>query len=81
MLGLDIGKCNGQPDTCVAVQQAMEADKFYEAVCDIETNAADIREMLGDFVTACANGTCPGRNLELTKHLLRDFIDPENDSE
>lgn len=77
-IGLDIGKCTGQPDTCPAVRQAMEADNFYYTIESLDPAGGEVRAMLGDFVTACAKGTCPGRNLELTQQVLRRLIERDD---
>lgn len=73
MLSLDIGGCSQNPETCTAVQQALDADTFYETIGDMDPHTTEVRAMLGDFVTACANGNCPGRNLELTRAVLRSM--------
>lgn len=79
MVSLDIGKCSGSAETCPAVQQAFEADEFYSTVDGLEPNVAQTRQIFGDFVVACAKGTCPGQNLELTKQVLRSMLNPDND--
>lgn len=78
MIGIDIGSCNQDPETCPALKQVFEQDAFYETVSGIDPNAEEIRAMLGDFATACAKGTCPGRNIELTREVLRRHIEKGN---
>lgn len=70
---IDVSKCTKNAETCPAVLQAIELDVFAKVVADIDPSSARTRRILGDFVTACVNGTCPGQEPELTEYLLRKY--------
>lgn len=70
---IDVSKCTMEANTCPAVQQAIELDGFAGVVADIDPTSERTRRVLGDFVTACVNGTCPGQMPELTEYLLRRY--------
>ncbi len=70
---IDVSKCTQNAETCPAVMQAFELDNFAKVVADIDPSSVRTRRVLGDFVTACANGTCPGHDPGLTEYLLRKY--------
>ncbi len=80
-IGLDIGGCTRDPETCPAVEGALQADDFYEVVDGVCGSTQHIRDTLGEFVSTCVIGSCPGRNIETTKHVLRAFLDANMDDE
>ena len=73
MIEIDVSKCTNNANTCPAVQQALELDGFAGVVADIYPNSERTRRVLGNFVTARVNGTCPGQMPELTEYLLRRY--------
>ena len=80
--GIDIQSCSGDADTCPVVQRIFDQDEFCVVMSDIELSAMAMHNLLGDFVTACAQGTCPGQNIEQTRQALRSLVEqPQKDED
>ena len=79
--GIDIQSCSGDANTCPVVQRIFDQDEFCAVMSDIEPSAKAMRDMLGDFVTACVRGTCPGQNIEQTRQALRSLVEQHREDE
>lgn len=67
---LDIGRCTKDPETCPVIMQLFELDEFENVIQQLDSSSAERRKILGDFVTSCVNGNCPGQDPELTIQIL-----------
>lgn len=67
---INLNDCSKDAETCLIDSSLFEADRFEEQIVFIDTNADKRRQMLGDFVTACVNGNCPGQNPELARQIM-----------
>ncbi len=72
-ISIDIRGCTKVPDTCQNVAKMFELDAFDEAISDLDEGANDRRKIFANFVTACVNGNCPGRNPELMAEIQRQL--------
>lgn len=64
---IDLRNCTADPETCGVVLRLFEMDEIAAAAEDIDIAATAEREIFGNFVTACVNGTCPGMDLEFAR--------------
>ncbi len=70
MIELNLDSCTKDANTCPVVVKLFEVDAFEVVIQPLDPEAAARRDMLGDFVTACARGTCPGQDPELARRLI-----------
>lgn len=75
---LNLRGCNRDPETCPVIQRLFELDGFLEVITSLvpeggkeESNHKASRHMLGDFLTACVKGNCPGQNPDLAAEIIR----------
>jgi hypothetical protein len=67
MFEIDLRNCTGNAETCGVVAQAFELDEVLAGVEDVDPTSKIERDILGNLVTACVNGNCPGMDLEFAR--------------
>lgn len=72
---VNFGSCNQDPETCPAVKQVFDHDTFCELMAPFDPSAEEMRRILGNVVTMCVKGNCPGQNPELAQQVLRNVLD------
>ena len=85
MIGIDVNKCNGNPESCPTLQQVFDDDAFCEQMSGVwaedDAHIATSRKMLGDYATSCAIGACIGQNQQTARDAMRSFLERKNDTD
>lgn len=70
MRTIDLNECSKQAENCPIVEILFEQDSFEEQISELDEGSRERRELLGNFVTACVNGNCPGQDPDLARHII-----------
>lgn len=68
-------KCTKDPETCPVVDDIIEFDTFEEQIQEMDPDSKARRIGLGNFVTACAIGSCPGQNYDFFNRLAIEKLE------
>ncbi len=69
---IQISDCTRDIATCPVFKYVNERNSFEVIVSSIDAGTAHRVEVFGKFITACANGDCPGQDPELTRQIIRE---------
>lgn len=75
MIEINVDICTRDANTCPNVEYIIATDVFVAAIEELDPEAPERRELLGNLFTACVNGNCFGHDPRLAADLHRKRIE------